>query len=339
LFDEVLTRLVLEAKTKVILIAGNHDSGTRLQFGSRLLQASGVTVAGRLSEALQPQRFQDAHGPIDLYAIPYVEPAEVREWLGDESIRGHESAWQAVMARLSEGFAKEESGLRRILVAHAFVAGGLETESERPLSMGGSSVVPAEVFQGFDYVALGHLHRAQKVGSSENQALWYSGSLYKYAFSEVGHQKGALWVELSEPGKILVEPLPFTTQRDVRRVEGKLAELVSAGAKDSSPNDYIEAHLLDEIPQLHAMERLRDVYPNTLHIQRPLLQRDADGPLGLRGDHRKMGDLDLFREFMAQVFQREMSSAEEAGFLAAVAEVDGKMNAGSPAAIDAAGAT
>jgi DNA repair protein SbcD/Mre11 len=204
------------------------------------------------------------------------------------------------------------------------VAGGLETESERPLSIGGSSVVPAEVFSGFDYVALGHLHRPQKVHFGENQALWYSGSLYKYAFSESGHQKGALWVELQEPGKILVEPLPFSLKRDVRRIEGKLADLLVMGTKDSAPNDYIEALLLDETPQLHAMERLREVYPNALHIQRPLIQRAADGPLGLRGDHRKMEDLDLFREFMLQVHQRELTAEEVDGLMDAIAVANGK---------------
>lgn len=314
LLDDVLTRLVLDARTQVLLIPGNHDSAQRLLFGSRLLRSQGVTVVGRLAEVTEPLRFRDAHGDVEVFAAPYVEPAEVRAWLGDESLRGHDEAWRAVLARIPAA----RPGLRRILAAHAFVAGGVDGESERPLTVGGSGLVGAEAFAGWDYVALGHLHRPQQVGEGP---LWYSGSLYKYAFSESAQRKGAWLVDLDAQGKAHVEARPFSVRREVRRVEGHLEALLQA-PEDAGREDYLEAVLLDDTPQLHAMERLRARYPNVLHVQRPNLLRSVEGRVGLRGDHRRFGDLDLFREFLRQVHQRELTPEEEAGFAHAVAQID-----------------
>ncbi len=314
LLDDVLTRLVLDARTQVLLIPGNHDSAQRLLFGSRLLRSQGVTVVGRLSEVTEPLRFRDAHGEVEIFAAPYVEPAEVRAWLGDESLRGHDEAWRAVLAKIPAA----RTGIRRILAAHAFVAGCLDGESERPLTVGGSGLVGADAFAGWNYVALGHLHRPQQVGEGP---LWYPGSLYKYAFSEGPQRKGALLVDVDAQGKAHVEARPFEVRREVRRIEGLLESLLQAPASAGS-DDYIEAVLLDDAPQLHAMERLRARYPNVLHVQRPNLLRSVEGRVGLRGDHRRFDDIDLFREFMKQVYQREMTPEEEGGFALAVAQVD-----------------
>lgn len=326
LLDETLARLSLDAGVAVLVIAGNHDSAERLQFGSRLLKKSGVTVVGRLSDVTSPLLFEDAHGPIEVYAAPYVEPAEARLFLKDDSLRGHDEAWRALLARVPRS--SEASGTRaprRILAAHAFVAGGLETESERPLSLGGSGAVGADAFAGFDYVALGHLHRPQQVGTGP---LWYSGSLFKYAFSEAAHRKGALLVDIDAGGEAHVEALPFSLRRDVRRIEGHFEDLLRQGESDPARLDYVEAVLLDTLPQIHAMERLREAYPNALHIERPNLLLAAEGHVGLRGDHRRLGDLDLFREFMRQVHQREATGEEEQAFAVAAASLDADSSRG-----------
>lgn len=325
LLDETLARLALDAGVAVLVIAGNHDSAERLQFGSRILRQSGVTVVGRLSDVTSPLRLEDAHGPIEIYAAPYVEPAEARQYLKDDSLRGHDEAWRALLALVPAMAKNAPPRVRRLLAAHAFVAGGLETESERPLSLGGSGAVGADAFVGFDYVALGHLHRPQQITGPEGVGpLWYSGSLYKYAFSEADHRKGALLVEIGGAGKVHVEPLPFTCKRDVRRIESGFEDLLRQGLSDDSRHDYIEAVLSDTLPPLHAMERLREVYPNALHIERPNLLRAAEGHLGLRGDHRRLSDLDLFREFMRQVHQREPTSEEEEAFATAASEGQGE---------------
>jgi len=331
LLDDTLTRLALDAKVEILIIPGNHDSAARLSFGSRLLRAQGVTVIGKLPDSAAPLLRRDEFGPVEIHAIPYVEPAEARAWLGREDLRGHDEAWRGVLARLfPEGLSL--AGLpadgrpqpRRILAAHAFVAGGLEGESERPLSLGGSGAVGADAFTGFAYVALGHLHRPQRVGEGP---LWYSGSLCKYAFSEAPQKKGALLVDIDGKGAATVQALPFAVRRDVRRVEGLLEDLLHA-PPSGGREDYIEAVLADEMPQLHALERLRAVYPNLLHIQRPNLIRATEGRVGLRGDHRRLEDLDLFREFLKQVHQRALRPEEESAFLKAVAaaQTDGDAN-------------
>ena len=179
---------------------------------------------------------------------------------------------------------------RHVLVAHAFVAGGLESESERPVSVGGAQQVPAAVFDGFDYVALGHLHRPQPCGSD---AVRYAGSLLKYSFAEHAHDKSVCVVDIGAPGSaageagsagraaVAVEEVPLSPLRDVRRLEGTLAELLQRGASDPRRDDYVLASLLDDGALLDPIGRLRAVYPNTLAIERPAYERAGAG-----GPHR-----------------------------------------------------
>jgi exonuclease SbcD len=184
------------------------------------------------------------------------------------------------------------AGRRNVVVAHAFVAGGSESESERPLSVGGSGAVGAELFAGFDYVALGHLHRAQQVGDARIQ---YSGSLLKYSFAEAAQLKSVNLVELAGDGRCTVERIPLPPRRDLRIVEGELADLVAAAAADPHRDDYLLARLTDHGALLDAMGKLRAAYPNALAIERPQLA--GDGPGRAAADHRRIRLQDLFASF------------------------------------------
>jgi exonuclease SbcD len=290
LLDDVLSQLVLELKVPTIVIAGNHDGPERLGFGARLLKERGLYIAGTLPQGLARITLEDAHGPVHVVPIPYAVPEVVREWAKDEEVRGHQAAMQALITHARKGLPKGE---RQIAVAHAFVAGGEECESERALSVGGSGQISTSLFEGFDYVALGHLHRPQNVGSEKVR---YSGSLLKYSFSELAHSKSVSLVEMDKQGRVEVTELPLTPRHDLRSVTGTLEEVLSAAGDDPRKEDYLLAVLEDDEVLLNPMAKLRTVYPNVLHIERPHFGAATMGA-STQGDHRKLSTLDLFGSF------------------------------------------
>lgn len=311
LLDDVLTRLVIDIKAPVVLTAGNHDSPDRLAFASRLVQAQGLHVVGSLAETPTPITFETDSASVQLFALPYLEPPLVREKLKDASLTDHDSAMKAVTNRLR---ALAQPGSRSIVMAHAFTAGGEVSESERPLSIGGAGTVDMAAFAGFDYVALGHLHRPQQVGGDGIQ---YSGSLLKYSFSEATHQKSVNLVELDASGNASVERIPLVPRRDVRCIEGQLTDLLQDGESDPNREDYLMVTIHDKGAILDPIGKLREVYPNVLHIERPQLA----SALEVRGDardHRKMQDLDLFSAFFTQVTSDELTGDESAAYVKAV---------------------
>ena len=328
LLDLVLSELILELKIPVVMIAGNHDGPDRLAFGSGLLQRAGLTVRGPVEMDAAPLVLRDAHGEVEIHALPYAEPALVRSACGNDAIADHHAALAAQTAAVR---AAQMPGRRSVVVAHAFVQGGAESESERPLSVGGTGAVGVGVFDGFDYVALGHLHRPQAIGTKRGgegaagasggsaaeahrsadavdvvdvanaAAPWrsariqYSGSLLKYSFAEADHAKSVNLVELDAEGNCTVERIPLVPRRDLRILEGELAALVAAAATDPARDDYVLARLTDHGALLDAMGKLRSAYPNALAIERPTLI--GDGPGRATADHRRTRIQDLFASF------------------------------------------
>ncbi|WP_418647793.1 exonuclease SbcCD subunit D [Thauera butanivorans] len=299
LLDLVLTELVQGLRIPVVMIAGNHDGPDRLAFGAGLLGGAGLTVRGPFEPQARPLVLHDEHGAVAIHALPYAEPAVVRSAVAGRYSEDAENAapaidsHQAVLAvQLQAARAAQPQGARSVVVAHAFVLGGSESESERPLSVGASGAVDAALFDGFDYVALGHLHRPQQVGQARIQ---YSGSLLKYSFSEADHAKSVNLVELDAAGACTVERIALTPRRDLRIVEGQLDAILAGGAADPARDDYILARLTDSGALLDAMGRLRGVYPNALAIERPQLA--GDGPGRAAADHRRVRMQDLFASF------------------------------------------
>ena len=303
LLNEVLTELVERRGVPVVAIAGNHDSGVRVGFASALLSERGLCLAGKLTPTPAPLTLSDEHGPVFVHALPFADPAEARHAYDDADIHDQEGVIAAGVAR---ALAATPADARRVLVAHAFVAGAATTEeSERPLSVGGATQVPAAVFDGFDFVALGHLHRAQRCGSD---ALRYAGSLLKYSFAEHDHDKSVGVVEIGAPGsapgaageagraRVTVETSSLRPLHDVRRLEGTLAELLERGGADPHRDDYVLASLLDRGALLDPIGRLRAAYPNTLAIERPAyeLERAGGEPPARSG---AVSDVELFDAF------------------------------------------
>lgn len=289
LLDRVLSELILELKIPVVMIAGNHDGPDRLAFGSGLLQRAGLTVRGPVEMDAAPLVLRDAHGEVAVHALPYAEPALVRSACGDDAIADHHAALAAQTAAVR---AAHVPARRSVVVAHAFVQGGAESESERPLSVGGTGAVGAGVFDGFDYVALGHLHRPQAIGGGRIQ---YSGSPLKYSFAEADHAKSVNLVDMDAEGNCAVERIALVPRRDLRILEGELAALVAAAAADPARDDYVLARLTDHGALLDAMGKLRSAYPNALAIERPTLV--GEGPGRATADHRRTRIQDLFASF------------------------------------------
>jgi exonuclease SbcD len=307
LLDDVLSRLVIDLKLPVVLIAGNHDSPGRLHFASRLLAERRLYVTGHLPPACEPLVLRDSHAEVRIYSVPFAEPSTVRQCLECPDINDHNSAMRAVL----DGIRKTHPGdSRSIVVAHAFVAGGRECESERPLSVGGAGTVDAAAFDGFHYTALGHLHSPQVLTGCNAR---YCGSLMSYSFDESGQSKGVILAEMDRNGTCACETISLRPRRAVRRMSGMFAEILANGASDEARDDYLEVTLTDAGPVLDAMSRLREAYPNVLHIARPEHATSADQSSD-RPNVRSMDDAQLFKAFYAHVSGGDLTSEQEAAF-------------------------
>lgn len=294
LLDEVLARILLECRVPVIMISGNHDSPERLGFGTRLLARQGLHLVSRVSGIIEPVVLRDLHGPVYFCPLPYAEPPVVRDRLNVPEALDHQRSLGLLIDRL---LAQVPAGARTVALAHAFVAGGEESESERPLSVGGTGIVDAACFHPFHYAALGHLHGSQQAG---NERIRYAGSLLKYSFAESARRKSVTLVEMDGAGEVRTEEIHLVPRRDVRCIEGYLDELLSGRIDGGNSEDYLMVTLKDTGAILDAIGKLRAIYPNVLHIERPWFNRGGElsGP---GGDHRRVSEADLFASFFKQV--------------------------------------
>lgn len=304
LFDEVLTKLLLEKKVPVLYISGNHDSAVRIHFGSKLLASAGLYVRGELTEDFSPVILEDKTGPVYFSLIPYLEPNKVAEVLKMEERPSFEEAHEAVLQQAGRQIPK---GKRSVAVAHAFLAGGVTSESERALSVGGADNVPPILFKDYSYTALGHLHGPQRAGADN---IRYSGSLLKYSFDEANQKKGATLVELSGKGDVRTEQMGLTPLREVRILEGKMDDFLVDRTRYPKSQDYVMIRLLDTNPVLNPIERLGEVYPNILAIERKGLSVQAE--LGsVEGFRENRSEETLFMDFYKAMTSQEMNEDEK----------------------------
>lgn len=308
LFDEMVSEIVGRRHIPFLVISGNHDSSGRLSFGSRLLAAEGLYMCGDIERTVRPVLLRDADGEVAFAPLPYVETAEVRRALDDGTIGSHEEAVRALSEHL---LAAIPAGMRRIAVAHDFIAGGAPSDSERPLSIGGTEVVSAEVFAPYHYAALGHLHGPQKAGGSE--VIRYSGSLLKYSFGEADQKKGVIAGEIDGLGMVTTSFLPLAPRRDVRIIRGTFGELMARD--DEAPDDFLLADLMDEGPVIDAMARLRRKYPHVMALRTHLAIREDSGA---RAGVREQVDMMDMMETFSEEFQGRPLTDEEKAFLAGV---------------------
>ena len=309
LFDEVLARLLLDYRIPVLFIAGNHDSGKRLGFGSRLMARQGLFVRGELEDKLSPVVLEDAFGPVYFELFPYMEPALVRAVFGAPAaeLMDFDAATGYV---LEQGAGHIPAGARSVAVSHAFIAGGQVTDSERPLSVGGSSNVRAAYYRPFNYTALGHLHNAQRAGADN---IRYSGSLMKYSFDEAAQKKSLAIVDLDAEGAVTTELVPLVPRYDVCCVRGLFDDILQDRERYPASDDYMMVELEDTSAILDAHGRLEKIYPNLMQIERLNLNRG--GTLLEHGSsYRSQSEQQLFEGFFCEMTGESMTDEEKQVF-------------------------
>lgn len=302
LFDDAVARLRATGAT-VVAISGNHDSAPRVSVHDRLLSAGGVTIRGDLRRAHEPVLVEPARGgsTVAIYPIPYLDPAAAAAVLLDDDERptrrpGHDDVTRAATARVRTDLGRRP-GVRSVVVAHTFVVGGAPSDSERDLSMGNVEHVVIDAFDGFDYVALGHLHGPQAFADGR---VAYSGSPLPYSFSEERHHKSLSIVELGPDGAATVDRVRLDVGMNVRSITGRLDELVSDRSHTEAETAWVRATLTDtELPH-QAMARLKRRFPRVVELRhRPegrVLDVSAAGP---RRDRRDISPLELTQRFWA----------------------------------------
>lgn len=316
LYDRFVNHVCGRLHIPLIAVSGNHDGADRLGLGSGLLGAAGYHVTTALDTDAPPVILQKpGERAVHIYALPYFDPAMARDYLRDEQLRGFSQAYAAIVARIR---ARLDPAAFNILVAHCFVTGAAVSDSESPLFIGGSGETDATVFDGFDYVALGHLHRAQRAGANGR----YAGSPLKYSFDEAGHSKSVTRLVIGQTETEICE-IPVAPLRDMRVLSGTLDQLRERAAEDSHTDDYIFAELVGD-PVFSPMEKLREVYPNALGVQNGTLIAELaqENRVGLKAS----GHTRIFEEFLRQMCGVEPRDEDmdifEAAYAQALEEVD-----------------
>ncbi|MBY7922579.1 metallophosphoesterase family protein [Vibrio fluvialis] len=309
LLDEVVSSICTDLNIPMIMIPGNHDGAKRLGFAAKQMKGAGLHIISDFEQMMTPVVLKsDQAGDVAFYGMPYNDPEQVRHHY-QNSVTTHDEAHQFLCECIK---AQRDTSQRHVLISHCFVDGAMESDSERPLSIGGSDRVNHEHFADFDYVALGHLHQPQKKGEEH---IRYSGSLMKYSFSEQHQKKGMALVELNDAGFVAAEHIPLSAPHDMRIIEGELDQLLEQGKTDPSAHDYLLVRLHDKHAILDPMEKLRKVYPNVLHLEKPGMLIGVDQEMGRARLAR--GEMDMFRDFFLEAKQEPLSEQQES----AMAEV------------------
>ncbi|MDH6133496.1 exonuclease SbcD [Kitasatospora sp. MAA4] len=295
LFDEVLHRLA-DLDVPAVFISGNHDSARRLGVGAGLIGRAGIHLRTDPQGCATPVLLADAHGPVAVYGLPYLEPLLVRERFGLER-GGHAAVLGAAMEQVRADLATRPAGTRAVVLAHAFVTGGAASDSERDIAVGGVASVPAAVFDGVHYAALGHLHGAQTLAPH----LRYSGSPLAYSFSEE-HQRKTMWlVDLAADGSVAAERIDCPVPRPLVRLRGRLAELLEDPAHEVHEQSWVQATLTDPGRPADPMERLRRRFPHTLQLLFEPAEESGDGLPSYAARVRGRGDLEVAESFVRHV--------------------------------------
>jgi exonuclease SbcD len=308
LADEALARLAASRAT-VVVTSGNHDSHIRLGFNARLADAAGVHLRTRWQDVGTPVMLEDAHGPVAVHGLPYLEPDAVRGAWGLPA-RTHEAALTEAMRRVHTDL-DARAGTRSVVMAHAFVAGdaaaapSMASDSERDISVGGVQIAPTSLFARVDYAALGHLHGRHTL----TDTVRYSGSPLAYSFSEARHAKGSWLVELGSDGVDRVDFVPAPVPRRLASLRGRLEDLLADPAHAEVEDAWLQVTLTDARRPGQAMDRLRSRFPHTLLLGfEPEGVRPERGPVVPRVDGRS--DFDVALGFVNEVRSLEATTEE-----------------------------
>ncbi|TDU79439.1 exonuclease SbcCD subunit D [Streptomyces sp. KS 21] len=295
LYDRALHRLA-DLGVPTVMISGNHDSARRLGVGAGLIGRAGIHLRTDPGGCADPVVLADVHGEVALYGLPYLEPALVKDRFGAEKV-SHEAVLGAAMDLVRADLAARAPGTRSVVLAHAFVTGGQASDSERDIAVGGVEAVPAAVFDGVDYAALGHLHGCQTI----NERVRYSGSPLAYSFSEADHRKTMWLVELGPAGEITAERIETPVPRPLVRIRGRLDELLEEASYAAYEDSWIEATLTDPVRPEDPMARLAGRFPHTLSLAFDPEGREEDGGTSYAQRLKGRSDQEIAEDFVAHV--------------------------------------
>ncbi|MGA4843339.1 exonuclease SbcCD subunit D [Streptomyces sp. G45] len=302
LFDDALHRLA-DLGVPTVMISGNHDSARRLGVGAGLIGRAGIHLRTDPAGCADPVVLADAHGDVAFYGLPYLEPALVKDEFG-VARAGHEAVLGAAMDRVRADLAARPEGTRSVVLAHAFVTGGQVSDSERDITVGGVASVPAALFDGVDYVALGHLHGSQTL----TDRVRYSGSPLAYSFSEADHRKSMWLVDLGPAAAAGTGRAPVTAERvdcpvprPLARIRGELAELLADPALARHEEAWIEATLTDPVRPDEPMARLTERFPHTLSLVFDPARAPGDPDVSYARRVRGRTDQQIAEDFVTHV--------------------------------------
>ena len=301
LFDEMLTRLV-SINLPIFVISGNHDSAERIGFGSDILSAAKVYMSRVYNGNLQKIELEDDYGKINVYLLPFIKPATVKNIYKEAEIKDYDDALEYVLSQ-----EKIDKTKRNVIVSHQFVTGAMRSESEE-VSVGGLDNVSVENYKAFDYVALGHIHRAQQMGRKSAR---YSGTLLKYSFSEEKHNKSMTIVDLKEKGNIEIKEIPVKPLHDLKTIKGKFSKITSEEFyKELKKEDYYRAVLTDEDDILNAIGKLKSIYPNLMSMEYDNTRTRSYSVVDNVETGEAKSPLDYFEEFFEKQNGRKMSEKQ-----------------------------
>ena len=287
----------------IYLISGNHDSVERVAFAASLLQKSNLHISQVYSGKMAPLQFHDEFGQVSIWMLPHLKPSSVRSHFRDSEIATYSDALSAAL-----GTIKIDASSRNILISHQFVTGAIQSESEE-LSVGGSENVDASLFDAFDYVALGHLHRPQHIG---RETLRYCGTPLKYSLSEVDHAKSVTVVEMGCKGNIMVSEIPLAPTREMREIRGTYAEITARkNYINTNTDDYIYIVLTDEEEEPDATMKLRNIYPNMIRLRYDNKRTQSSSSIKSASSPDRKTPIELFGEFFELQNGQSMSQAQE----------------------------
>ena len=301
LLDDFIATLSRK-KVKTFIISGNHDCAERIAFGGRVMRDSDIYISPVYDGKVTPITIEDEFGEINVYMLPFIKPAHVKRFFGEEEITSYTDAISVAVKNM-----EIDSSKRNIILAHQYVTGAVRCESEE-VSVGGLDNVDASVFDEFDYVALGHIHSPQSIGRKEVR---YCGTLLKYSFSEADGYKSITVVDMGAKGDVKITEIPIKPLRDMVKIRGTFDQVISKEFSESiGKEDYVKVTLTDEEEIMEGISKLRTVYKNIMELEydNKRTRQDSQGLIGTTIDNKSQ--IELFKEFYEQMNNQEMSKQQ-----------------------------
>ena len=302
LFDEFLYQL-FSRNVNVFVISGNHDSPERISYGGRMMTENKIFLSPVYDGNVKPISLNDDYGEVNFYLLPFIRPADIRRYFPDENIENYTDAVKVAIDNMNVDFSE-----RNILITHQFVTGAELSESE-DIIVGGTDNVSGEVFDGFDYVALGHIHREQTVGKDN---IRYCGTPLKYSFSEAKHIKSVTILDFKDKENIEYSKIPLTPLRDMREIRGTYDELtLKSNYENTNVDDYLHITLTDEEDIPDAIGKLRSIYPNIMKLDYDNLRTRGSGTVDAIENIESKSPFELFADLFKQQNNQDMSEEQE----------------------------